>query len=989
MANNVTIGINTYTVPDVGERSWGADVTNLLVELVTQANKVATNTYTLTSQYTLTDSTGNFGITSNHYSGNGNISSTGILRIANPSEDNGTTVNTGVAWRNSANDGDLILTASSDTELSFAGIEQVNLSSVQTLINKTLTSPVLDGTISGTAVLDEDDMVSNSDQHLATQQSIKAYVDTEISTAIAANDQLEELSNVTLTNNTPGTMLVYQGSTFNQWATRNFSGAFTNDENLVATLANDLIVDANINAAAAIAWTKISKAGSSISDLANHSHTELDDIGTNTHDQIDTHIASTSNPHSVTKAQVGLSDVDNTSDANKPISTATQTALDGKEPTLTANQKVDHSTVSITGTGALTGGGDITASRSIDLDIDSKTDIGTPAGNDSVLIYDDSAGDYKKVFAAQLGGSGEGGLNFFSKPLTPSIQQIGIEIATETSPSLVLSSIDDTTRIRANTASNVGNYGGFAFTVDNARRGLRARLQFLVKSDAAYADGDMEIEIVHDPSGAAKTVETIVTSINANDDLTTIFETPFTVEDSAILDYELRFKIVTAAKDFNLYISEVKGDVGISTSSYAVKTERKFLSQNQTNNGEMTDLTFTNLVPGRRYKYHSKFYLQVNNGSPDVQITVTAQHDSSTINTMVMINRQASSTAGDHGHYTMTDSFIATGNDLRFVAASASNNSFIGAGTTNTYVLLEEIEEINQLDEAALYENARLVVEGLSSSLIVANDNSFDSINNWNTPTINNGPGDFIGNEYYVAPAAGDYTCYFSTEWAISSGTATQLTAGIQKELAAGGGFSTIATGRSTCNAGDFPGMVCETTVRLEKGDKIRAVVAHNFTAGAVGLLTSGVATKMIITREADRSVSAPYNFAIAQNGNAGLVQFASGEYVPTVTQVSGGFSSFTNAIARYIVINGVVTIYFYGVYSHSIGSGEFRVSLPSEYSRTFTNQDQIIGTGVHPNSTNGLRVLADTTNNEPRFLFNSSGTGGFSVVAHFSYVLS
>lgn len=36
------------------------------------------------------------------------------------------------------------------------------------------------------------------------------------------------------------------------------------------------------------------------------------------------------NPHNVTKSDVGLGNVDNTSDANKPISTATQTALDGK-----------------------------------------------------------------------------------------------------------------------------------------------------------------------------------------------------------------------------------------------------------------------------------------------------------------------------------------------------------------------------------------------------------------------------------------------------------------------------------------------------------------------------------------------------------------------------------------------------------------------------------------------------------------------------------
>ena len=43
------------------------------------------------------------------------------------------------------------------------------------------------------------------------------------------------------------------------------------------------------------------------------------------------HITRTDNPHNVTKAQVGLSNVDNTSDINKPISTVTQTALDLKE----------------------------------------------------------------------------------------------------------------------------------------------------------------------------------------------------------------------------------------------------------------------------------------------------------------------------------------------------------------------------------------------------------------------------------------------------------------------------------------------------------------------------------------------------------------------------------------------------------------------------------------------------------------------------------
>lgn len=42
------------------------------------------------------------------------------------------------------------------------------------------------------------------------------------------------------------------------------------------------------------------------------------------------HEARNDNPHGVTKAQVGLDAVDNTSDADKPVSTAQQTALDLK-----------------------------------------------------------------------------------------------------------------------------------------------------------------------------------------------------------------------------------------------------------------------------------------------------------------------------------------------------------------------------------------------------------------------------------------------------------------------------------------------------------------------------------------------------------------------------------------------------------------------------------------------------------------------------------
>src|SRR5210317_1204352 len=65
----------------------------------------------------------------------------------------------------------------------------VDLSTSQVLSNKTLTSPVLNTGVSGTAILDEDNMASDSATQLATQQFIKAYVDT---TVAATNEVVED-----------------------------------------------------------------------------------------------------------------------------------------------------------------------------------------------------------------------------------------------------------------------------------------------------------------------------------------------------------------------------------------------------------------------------------------------------------------------------------------------------------------------------------------------------------------------------------------------------------------------------------------------------------------------------------------------------------------------------------------------------------------------------------------------------------------------------
>ena len=76
------------------------------------------------------------------------------------------------------------------------------LTQAQTLTNKTLTSPVINTSVSGTAILDEDNMSSNSATKLATQQSIKAYVDSQVDTV----DTLAEI--LAIGNTTGGTNII-------------------------------------------------------------------------------------------------------------------------------------------------------------------------------------------------------------------------------------------------------------------------------------------------------------------------------------------------------------------------------------------------------------------------------------------------------------------------------------------------------------------------------------------------------------------------------------------------------------------------------------------------------------------------------------------------------------------------------------------------------------------------------------------------------------
>jgi len=75
-------------------------------------------------------------------------------------------------------------------------------------------------------------------------------------------------------------------------------------------------------------WGNITGTLSNQTDLQNALNLKADES------DLSSHTNNISNPHSVNKSQIGLGSVDNTSDIDKPISTATQVALDSKEPNL-------------------------------------------------------------------------------------------------------------------------------------------------------------------------------------------------------------------------------------------------------------------------------------------------------------------------------------------------------------------------------------------------------------------------------------------------------------------------------------------------------------------------------------------------------------------------------------------------------------------------------------------------------------------------------
>ena len=138
----------------------------------------------------------------------------------------------------------------------------VTTTNTKTLTNKTLTSPAITGTLTGDAFLDEDDMASDSATKVASQQSIKKYVDDRILT----EDTLAEMNDVNLTSPADASLLLYDTGT-SKWIDNVMSGDATLADTGALTIAANAVEGSMLNTDVVSAQTELASGLASTDEI--------------------------------------------------------------------------------------------------------------------------------------------------------------------------------------------------------------------------------------------------------------------------------------------------------------------------------------------------------------------------------------------------------------------------------------------------------------------------------------------------------------------------------------------------------------------------------------------------------------------------------------------------------------------------------------------------------------------------------------------------
>jgi hypothetical protein len=147
MSQTVSFNNTNFSLPDVGDRLWGQNVTNFLISVAQNALSKAGGSFTLTADANFG---ANYGLLAKYFkSVSSNISTTGVVRSANDE---------GIGWRNAANNADLILKVDNSDRIKFGAETLCYLSELAAHESDTSTHGV--GTVAG---LTETQVFTNKD----------------------------------------------------------------------------------------------------------------------------------------------------------------------------------------------------------------------------------------------------------------------------------------------------------------------------------------------------------------------------------------------------------------------------------------------------------------------------------------------------------------------------------------------------------------------------------------------------------------------------------------------------------------------------------------------------------------------------------------------------------------------------------------------------------------------------------------------------------
>jgi hypothetical protein len=267
MSTTLTVTGNNYDFPQTGDENWGDEVTDWATAVTNGMLQKSGGSFFLTAEV---DFGATYGLKTSYYKSRGtNVASAGEVRLANTEN---------IKWRNAANSADLGLSVNASNALQFNSLTLVDLSSAQTLTNKTVDvsantfTNIANANVSASAAIDfsklatlaSGNILVGSAGNVATSVAVTGDVVisnagvTAISSGVILNADINASAAIDfskLATLTAGNVVL--GNVSNVPTSTALTGDVTVNSSGVTAIASGVIVNADVNASAAIDFSKL------------------------------------------------------------------------------------------------------------------------------------------------------------------------------------------------------------------------------------------------------------------------------------------------------------------------------------------------------------------------------------------------------------------------------------------------------------------------------------------------------------------------------------------------------------------------------------------------------------------------------------------------------------------------------------------------------------------------------------------------------------